>query len=221
MTMMKQVLVTAAFCLLSAMSTEAQQVKDAELAAAYKDSSLPVAKRVEDLLRRMSLEEKIEQLHQDRHNEILEQGMSDEALERFFQRHSRGGVSVFHGYPCLKLEMADSHYPLSVVQFIRVIPELDVYEKWLEVRNTGTENIKLERIDSGSLLLPPGSYDLHHLAGDWGREFLPQSTRGTRSQRDVFDQRRSSQGHCFRKGPDEQRHRRRPARQLFQPRHRD
>lgn len=82
--LMRWTLAVAAFCLLVAESTEARQLKDPEPDAAYKDSRLPVEKRVEDLLRRMTLDEKIEQLHQDRHNEILAQGMSDKALGRFF-----------------------------------------------------------------------------------------------------------------------------------------
>ena len=86
-------------------------------------------------------------------------------------------ISENEGYPVLRLDMKDIFYPFQVSQYIRVIPDLDLYEKWLVLKNTGKEDILVEEASSGSLLLPPGSYDLLHLSGDWGREFFPVGQR--------------------------------------------
>jgi alpha-galactosidase len=106
------------------------------------------------------------------------------AVEAVFSDHVRelelrySGHEVFKidGYPCLRLDMKDTHYPFTVSEFIRIIPENDIFEKWLVLHNTGDANIRLERTASGSVVLPKGRYDLLHYTGDWGREFLPERT---------------------------------------------
>ena len=82
--------------------------------------------------------------------------------------------------------MKDIHYPFSVSEYIRVIPELDIFEKWMVLRNSGSENILVERAYSGSILLPFDSYDLIHISGDWGREFFPRRTKLTSGLKSIF-----------------------------------
>ena len=62
------------------------------------------------------------------------------------------------GCPCLRLDMRDTYYDFTVSEYIGVIPELDIYRKWLVLKNTGSGNILLERAYSGSVVLPTGSY---------------------------------------------------------------
>lgn len=104
-------------------------------------------------------------------------------------------ISERDGYPCIRFDMCDSYYPLKVSEYIRVIPELDIFEKWLVVQNTGSENIIVERAYSGSILLPPNSYDLLHISGDWGREFFPRQTQLTSGLKSLFVRGMKSQQH--------------------------
>jgi alpha-galactosidase len=84
------------------------------------------------------------------------------------------------GYPVLTTVQADRYYPLEVRSYIRVLPEYDLIEKWVEVINTGKKGtIKLENIQSGSVFLPKDAYELTHYSGIWGREFTPQTTKLT------------------------------------------
>ncbi|MDD6209371.1 MAG: alpha-galactosidase [Bacteroidales bacterium] len=72
----------------------------------------------------------------------------------------------------LKITQKDRYYPLEVVSYIRVLPEFDILEKWITVHNTGRKgDILIENLQSGSIILPPDSYELTHLGGRWGAEF--------------------------------------------------
>ncbi|MHC4486861.1 MAG: glycoside hydrolase family 36 N-terminal domain-containing protein, partial [Planctomycetota bacterium] len=83
------------------------------------------------------------------------------------------------GSPCLRIDLRDSAYGLVVSSYIRVIPELDILEKWIVLKNTEKEPILIENAQSGSIWLPVDEYDLFHLAGLWGREFMLHRTRLT------------------------------------------
>jgi len=81
------------------------------------------------------------------------------------------------GYETLKITQCDKYYPLEVISYITSIPEYDLIEKWIEVRNSGRRgNIKIENLLSGSVFLPKDAYELTHYAGVWGYEFIPQTT---------------------------------------------
>ncbi|MCK5346834.1 MAG: alpha-galactosidase, partial [Candidatus Heimdallarchaeota archaeon] len=116
------------------------------------------------------------------------------ALEVIFHDHNREleleyigyETGELDGYPFIRFDMKDIYYQFSVSEYIRVIPELDIYEKWLVLKNSGKENILLERFYSGSILLPSDSYDLIHISGDWGREFFPRRTRLTSGLKSIF-----------------------------------
>ncbi len=89
-------------------------------------------------------------------------------------------IITLDGYSTLVINQKDVFYPLTVTEFIRVLPEYDLLEKWIEVKNTGKkENIRIENAQSGSFFLPKDDYNLTHLSGKWGHEFQPNVTRLT------------------------------------------
>jgi alpha-galactosidase len=80
------------------------------------------------------------------------------------------------GLPCLRIEMKDPVYSLTVSEFIRVVPEYDVIEKWLVLRNAGDNIIRVENAQSGSVWLEANEYELVHFSGSWANEFMIQKT---------------------------------------------
>lgn len=83
------------------------------------------------------------------------------------------------GYPGLQINLKDKAYDLTVSAYYRVLPDVDILEKWLVVKNPGKTPITVENALSSSAWLMPGEYDLIHLEGRWGHEFIPQRTRLT------------------------------------------
>lgn len=84
------------------------------------------------------------------------------------------------GRPTLKITQKDRFYPLEIVSYIRVIAEYDILEKWAVVKNTAKKgNIKVENLQSGSIVLPADEYVLNHLAGKDVNEFQLQETNLT------------------------------------------
>ena len=89
----------------------------------------------------------------------------------------RAEVQDMDGYPTLIVYQKDKYYPLTVVEYIRVLPEYDLLEKWIEIKHTGKKvQIRVENAQSGTFFLPRGNYELTHLSGGWGSEFLPNKT---------------------------------------------
>ncbi|HQH74524.1 MAG TPA: glycoside hydrolase family 36 N-terminal domain-containing protein, partial [bacterium] len=109
------------------------------------------------------------------------------ALEVLFADHTRDTELVYvrdeiveqEGHATLRLEMEDKAYGLRVTEWIRVLPELDLIQKWLELHNAGEQPIHVENAQSGSVWLQPDEYDLYHLSGRWGWECMLQQTRLT------------------------------------------
>ena len=97
-------------------------------------------------------------------------------IELFFQSAE---IMQIDGMPTLKINMTDPTYDISVSSFIRVLADLDLIEKWIEVKNQSAHDVLMENIQSGSVRLPRDQYELNHLSGTWGREFLLQKTRLT------------------------------------------
>lgn len=88
-----------------------------------------------------------------------------------------GEVVTIDERPTLKITQKDRFYPLQVVSYIRVLEEFDILEKWLEVTNTAKKgNIKIENLQSASIVLPADQYVLTHLAGGPESEFQFQET---------------------------------------------
>jgi len=91
-------------------------------------------------------------------------------------------ITTIDGYSTLIINQKDVFYPLMVTEYIRVLPEYDLIEKWTEVKNTAkrkNEIIQIENAQSGSFFLPQDNYYLTHLSGTWGYEFQPNETRLT------------------------------------------
>ena len=92
---------------------------------------------------------------------------------------SRADIREIDGRQTLVIEQKDKYYPLRVTSYIRVIPELDIMEKWLDITNDGAESIRVQNMKSGSFAVPGGEYDLTTLGGFWSHEFLPETARLT------------------------------------------
>ncbi len=90
--------------------------------------------------------------------------------------YSSSEIFETDGFPCLRIDLRDPAYGLVVSSYIRVIPELDILEKWIVLKNMEKEPILIENSQSGSIWLPVEEYDLFHLAGLWGREFMLHRT---------------------------------------------
>lgn len=95
-------------------------------------------------------------------------------------------VQQIEGYATLVIYQKDRYYPLSVAEYLRVLPEYDIIEKWVEIMNTGKKGtLKIENAQSGSFFLPKDSYDLTHFSGIWGAEFRPQTTTLTQGTKTI------------------------------------
>lgn len=95
-------------------------------------------------------------------------------------------ILTIDGYPALKIKQKDKYYPLEIYSYIRVLPEYDLIEKWIEVSNTGKKGIiKIENLQSASIYLPKDSYELTHFSGVWGHEFRPQKTKLTQGTKTI------------------------------------
>lgn len=91
-------------------------------------------------------------------------------------------VMDIDGRETLKITQKDKYYPLEVISYLRVLPEYDMIEKWIEVKNTGKkakESILIENLLSGSLYLSPDRYYLNHHSGQWLKEFQLRKTELT------------------------------------------
>ena len=102
---------------------------------------------------------------------IFADGTRDCELE-----YVRSEIFEQNGLPCLRIELKDSAYGLVVSEFIRVVPEADILEKWLVLRNDGNSVVKIENAQSGSVWLEKNEYELSHFSGSWAHEFMLQKT---------------------------------------------
>jgi alpha-galactosidase len=87
--------------------------------------------------------------------------------------------SQIDGQPTLQINLKDPVYGLKASAYYRVLPELDLMQRWMVLSNAGDKPITLENAQSASCQLPAGEYELMHLAGEWAREFMPRTTRVT------------------------------------------
>lgn len=80
------------------------------------------------------------------------------------------------GFNVLTITNKDKYYDLLVNIIYRVLPEYDIIEKHLELKNTGKELIKIENAMSASLWLPQGAYEVTHMQGIHWHDFQPETT---------------------------------------------
>ncbi|HEX3788032.1 MAG TPA: alpha-galactosidase [Pseudonocardiaceae bacterium] len=76
----------------------------------------------------------------------------------------------------LRLTFADDHAGLRVALCYRVVPGVDVLCRWVELTNTGTGPVDVDRIDSAGVCVPTGQHGarLTYLTGQWSQEFQRQ-----------------------------------------------
>lgn len=107
-------------------------------------------------------------------------------------------VSTVDGYTTLAIHQKDNYYPLAVTEYIRVLPEYDLLEKWIEIKNTGKKgNIEIENARSGTFFLPKNAYELTHLSGRWGYEYQPHVTKLTQGVKTLQTKDLRSYGSSF------------------------
>lgn len=120
-----------------------------------------------------------------KHIPMLEVVFSDQVRDLELV-YSKAEVLTMDGYSVLKIEQKDTFYPISVTEYIRVLPEYDLIEKWVEVANTGKKGeVKIENLQSGTIHLPKNEYELTHLSGVWGAEYQPLVTRLTQGVKTI------------------------------------
>jgi len=92
-------------------------------------------------------------------------------------------ISSLDGYPLLQIDEKDSHYNLMVSTFYRVLPEYDIIEKWIQLKNIGNENIIIEKLMSSSFWLPANEYELTQFTGSIRHEFQPKKALLTQGRK--------------------------------------
>ncbi|MBI5381430.1 MAG: alpha-galactosidase [Opitutae bacterium] len=71
----------------------------------------------------------------------------------------------------LVINLADPHYPLQVAVHYRAHPRFDVLERWVVLKNTGSQPIDIEQALSAAWHLPLHErWTFRYLAGFWGAE---------------------------------------------------
>lgn len=97
----------------------------------------------------------------------------------------------------LAIRLVDGTGNLAVTLHYRLSPELDLIHRWVEVENTGTEEIVFETLFSASWSLPRArNYRLTRLTGDWGREYIVNREAVQPGER-VFESRTGISGHQY------------------------
>ncbi|SFF40580.1 alpha-galactosidase [Actinacidiphila alni] len=76
------------------------------------------------------------------------------------------------GDRALRLEFTDDHLGLRVALRYETVPGTDVLLRWAELTCTGSEELRLERLDSAAIGVPVTTgARLTHLTGQWSQEF--------------------------------------------------
>jgi alpha-galactosidase len=77
----------------------------------------------------------------------------------------------------LELVFVDEPYGLEVTHVFEVFPDHDVIARSVRLDNHGQHPIRVERLLSAGLALPPADYEAWTLHGQWGREYQLQRRR--------------------------------------------
>ena len=95
----------------------------------------------------------------------------------------------------LKLNFADSYYPLEVTLNYQVFEDTDIFAKWVTLRNTGSETVVAERLFSAEFSLPSVKpYTFTNTNGAWGAEFV-ETSAALEGGNLVFESRRGGSSH--------------------------
>lgn len=107
---------------------------------------------------------------------------------------SKAEIREDDGVQVLRIDLKDTHYPITVSSYYKLLPKYDIIERWIELNNTGTDNIRIEKALSASLWLPENNYELTHFSGTWGNEFQPNTTLLTQGRKIVENRNFKSYG---------------------------
>lgn len=95
----------------------------------------------------------------------------------------------------LTVHLSDRHYPLSVSLQYRIYAGTDLISRNSLIKNSGSDNISLKTIKSGTLAVPRGrQWRLTHMSGNWGKEFQKERIMLTHSKVDIENRRGTSSG---------------------------
>ncbi len=108
-----------------------------------------------------------------------------------------GEIRTIDGRPTLVIRQRDKVYPLRITAYIRPVPELDILEKWVDVHNFGKKEIRVANLLSGTLFLPRDQYKVTTLQGEWGDEFVPETTTLTTGTKTIEVRDHKSYGSSF------------------------
>ena len=97
--------------------------------------------------------------------------------------------------PEVQITLRDAHYPLEVTLHYRVWEAYDLIERFVTLRNTGSDTIQVDRVWSAQWHVPPGGpYHLSHLHGRWANEFQLRHEELTEGVK-VLESRRITSSH--------------------------
>nr|WP_203645616.1 alpha-galactosidase [Streptomyces sp. SID14478] len=110
---------------------------------------------------------------------------------RFVEAHQEADTA-------LDLTFDDDVLGLRVTVRYAVVADTDVIRRWSELTCTGSEALRLERIDSAAINVPvsAGGARLTHLTGQWSQEFQFTQTRLTRGTLE-FGSTQGVPGHAY------------------------
>lgn len=123
---------------------------------------------------------------------VFKDGTRDLDLE--YESYS---TSKTNGFDQLSITLKDTYYPIQVISHYRIIPKIDIIEKWIEVKNTGKDIIKIENAKSASLWLPRGGYEMTHYAGIHWHDFQPEKTLLTQGIKTIQSKNFKTYGSSF------------------------
>lgn len=96
---------------------------------------------------------------------------------------------------CLTVKFKDKIYPLEIALKYKINDSDDIITRWAEIKNSGDENITVDRIFSAELTLPsPYPYTFKNTNGSWGGEFV-ETESVLEGGALVFDSKRGTSGH--------------------------
>lgn len=83
----------------------------------------------------------------------------------------------------LEIVMKDRVYPLKIKQFYKAYKETDIISTWVEILNTGSKPIHLQKFSSAFLPVRRGENWLTHFHGGWAAESMLEEEKLTNGQK--------------------------------------
>lgn len=125
-------------------------------------------------------------------------GYVEPSLKVLFSDQVRDLRMVFEDYriesedgrESLVLTLQDAHYKLKVKLYYRILPELDLIERYAEAVNEGEDDIVLESIQSAAWTMPDMARSrMTHVAGSWAGEYQLRETNLSEGKKTIESRR--------------------------------